>query len=81
MAHTFKISIVDDLSSTLRKVEQTIVQKGGSFKGDMNQGEFSGSVKGRYVVFSHSEVEITILSKPFVMPNSMIESAIRDYFA
>ncbi len=80
MAHTFKINIMNDLSSNLRKVEQAIVEKGGTFSGDTDKGEFSGKIKGKYVALSPNEVEITILSKPFAVPYGMIESAIREYF-
>jgi len=80
MAHTFNIFINNDLSSTLKKVEKTIVEKGGKFKGDMGKGEFSGKIKGKYIVFSKGKIEITITKKPFVVPNRKIESAIREYF-
>ncbi len=80
MAHTFKVLINNDLSSTLKKVEKAIVENGGKFKGDTNKGEFSGKIKGNYVVFSKDKVEITITRKPFVVPSRKIESAIREYF-
>ncbi len=80
MAHTFNIFINNDLSSTLKKVENAIVENGGKFKGDTDKGEFSGKIKGKYVVFSKDKVEITITRKPFVVPSSKIESAIREYF-
>lgn len=81
MAHTFEILINNDLSSTLKKVEKTIVEKGGKFKGDTDKGEFSGKVKGNYVVCSKDKVEITITRKPFAVPSRKIESAIREYFS
>ena len=56
MSHTFKILINNDLPSTLRKVEQAIIEKGGKFKGDTDKGEFSGKVKGKYIVFSEDNV-------------------------
>ncbi len=80
MAHTFRISIINDLSATLRKVEKAIIEKGGQFRGDADKGEFSGKVHGKYVVFSQNKVEITITRKPFAVPNRKIESAIREYF-
>ncbi len=80
MAHTFKILINTDLSSTLKKVEKAIIENGGKFKGDMDKGGFSGKVKGEYVVLSKDKVEITITKKPFAVPNRKIESAIREFF-
>ena len=80
VAHTFKVSINNDLSSTLKKVEKAIVENGGKFKGNTDKGGFSGKVKGEYVVLSKDKVEITITRKPFVVPSRKIESAIREYF-
>ena len=86
MPHSFKISITDDLSSTLKEVEDAIVEGGGEFEGDTCSGKFSGKtllgkVKGEYNCLSDDAVEITIIKKPFVASNGRIESAIRDYFA
>lgn len=80
MAHTFRIVIKNDLSSILKKVEKAIVENGGKFKGDTDKGDFSGKIKGEYIVLSKDKVEITITRKPFVVPNRKIESAIREYF-
>lgn len=80
MAHTFRIFINNDLFSTLKKVKKAIVENGGKFKGDTDKGEFSGKVKGEYVVLSKDKVEITITRKPFAVPSRKIESVIREYF-
>ena len=42
MSHSFNISINNDLTSTLKKVEDAIVKHGGKFTGDTSSGEFSG---------------------------------------
>jgi hypothetical protein len=86
MSKNFIISPKDDLATTLARVEQTIVSKGGEFSGDTQQGQFSGvtpigDVKGTYAITANNEIEITITDKPFVAPMSIIESKIRDYFA
>ena len=80
VAHTFRVVINNDLSSTLKKVEKAIVKNGGKFKGDTDKGEFSGKVKGEYIVLSQDKVEITITRKPFAVPGRKIESVIREYF-
>ncbi len=81
MAHTFRILINNDLSSSLKKVEKAIIANGGKFRGDAQQGGFSGKVKGEYVVLSKDKVEITITRKPFAVPSRKIESAIREFFS
>lgn len=86
MAHSFKISAKDNLSSTLTEIKKAIIEGGGEFKGDANNGKFSGKtilgkVKGEYICLSDDKVEITITKKPFATPNGKIESAIRKYFS
>lgn len=85
MAQKFTVSTKDDLQTTLKRVETTITSKGGQFSGDTNKGEFSGTtpigmVKGKYTVVG-SHIEITITDKPFLAPQAIIESKIRDYFS
>lgn len=86
MSHTFRISIENELSSTLKEVEKTITEQGGEFKGDTHSGEFSGKtilgkVKGQYTYLADDdEIKITIIKKPFTVSKGKIESAIRQYF-
>ena len=86
MAHSFKISVKKDLSSTLKAAEDAIVENGGKFKGNTSGGIFFGKtilgkVQGEYSSISINEVEITITKKPFVASKGKIESAIREFFS
>jgi hypothetical protein len=86
MSHSFTVKINSDLSSVLKKVENTITSNGGTFNGSISSGSFSGKtaigmVKGEYRCIPSNEVEITITDKPFVAPYSKIESTIRGYFS
>lgn len=86
MSYSFKISIKEDLSSTLKEVENAIIENGGAFKGDTSSGKFSGKtilgkVHGEYSSISNDEVEITITKKPFIASKGKVESAIREYFS
>jgi effector-binding domain-containing protein len=86
MSHSFTVKINSDLSSVLKKVENTVTSNGGIFHGSTSSGSFSGKtaigiVKGEYRCTSSNEVEITITDKPFVVPYSTIESTIREYFS
>ncbi|PTQ88197.1 hypothetical protein [Agitococcus lubricus] len=82
----FTITPNDNLEATLARVKQTITSKGGSFAGDTQQGQFSGStpvgfVKGKYTVNANQTIEIVITDKPFIAPMMIIEEKIRNYFA
>ena len=84
MAHSFAVTINDDLNRSLEKARATITNAGGTFVGNVNSGTFSGKtvvgvVKGKYTV-SGSKITVTITDKPFVVPNSTIETKVREYF-
>jgi hypothetical protein len=85
MAHSFSMTIPGDLSDALRRVEKQIVSPGGSFRGTTASGTFSGEtalgpVEGTYTA-SGSIVTVTLTRKPPLVPDRIIESAIRAYFA
>lgn len=86
MSHSFKVSVTKDLAAALKEVEDGIVSNGGTFKGDLNGGEFSGKtilgmIHGEYKCLSDDEVEITITKKPFAAPSGKIEAGVREYFS
>jgi hypothetical protein len=86
MPHSFNISINNDLPSTLKEVEDSILKNGGEFSGDTTSGEFSGKsilgmIKGEYQCLSDNQVKVTIVKKPFAASNGRIESEICGYFA
>jgi len=79
---SFDIKIPADIPGTLESVEYKIKSSGGAFSGDERSGAFasrSRDVAGRYVVGENS-IKITILKKPFLYPDSIVESKIREYF-
>lgn len=85
MSHSFKISLNDSPASVLQKVGEAIRSGGGIFQGDMEKGSFSGDtvlgiVRGEYRCLPDNNIIITITGKPFLVPYSMIESEIRQYF-
>jgi len=85
MSHSFKVTVSETLAERLKKTEAEIRQSGGSFEGTMEAGRFSGKsvlgpVVGEYCRISESEIKITITDKPFVVPYSIIEDQIRNYF-
>ena len=86
MAHSFKIRLSGDINDTLRKVESVITAGGGLFEGTAEQGSFhgrsvAGLIKGNYCCSDGTDIMITITDKPFIVPYSLIEAEIRNYFA
>jgi len=68
-----------NISQTIRIVQSGIESKGGTFTGNELQGNFRFSgIAGQYQV--SEMVNITISEKPFVVPNSLIENEIKNYF-
>ena len=85
MAHFFTIPVSGPISVTLGKVGSEITCSGGSFEGNEACGTFSGKtplgfIKGEYCCLSANEIKITIVEKPFLVPYSVIEAKIREYF-
>ena len=82
MAFSFEIPKPDNIERTAALTRQRIISSGGTFSGDEQSGIFSNSkrdVEGRYSV-GESCISITIIKKPFIYPNSAVESRIREYF-
>jgi hypothetical protein len=77
----FKFSFAkpQNLSQAIQAVRNGIINKGGTFTGDEQQGNFKASgIAGQYSV--SDMVNVTISEKPFVVPNSLIEREIKNYF-
>lgn len=86
MAHSFTISVAGPMSVTLGKVGEEITCGGGVFRGNESCGTFSGKtplglIRGDYCCVSGEEIRITIVDKPLLVPYSMIEAKIREYFS
>ena len=79
---SFDIKKPADISAAVKSVEYKIKSGGGAFSGDERSGSFSNrarDVAGRYIV-SDNNIIITIIKKPFIYPDSVVESKIREYF-
>ena len=85
MAHSFTITLTDEISSVLGRVRSEITGNGGRFEGNTEYGSFDGKsvlglIKGEYRCIAGNEIEITITHKPFIVPYGTIESEIKQYF-
>jgi hypothetical protein len=69
----------NNISQAVQAVRSGIERKGGTFTGNEQQGHFKASgIAGQYSV--SDMVNVTISEKPFVVPNSVIENEVKNYF-
>ncbi len=85
MSFKFKVNINGDVNCIVNKVKNAIQKEGGIFSGDANSGNISigtpmGKVKGNYKT-NGQECVIEITDKPFLVPQSTLESKIKEAFA
>jgi len=81
MAKSFTFPLTVSPDSLLAKAKAVAQEGGVSFVGDTTGGRFEGKgVQGEYRV-EGTHVTVTILSKPFLAPWSVIEAKVRAFFA
>ena len=77
-ACNFTIPFSGDAEAILRKAKSAVESQGGNFAGDPSAGNFDVSVFGNTIAGSYNvngqSLDITIDSKPFLVPCSTIES-------
>ena len=81
MSCNFKIPFSGSAEDVLNKAKSTVQSQGGNFSGNTTNGNFDvtvfgNTIKGSYIV-EGSELDITIDSKPFLLPCSTIESYLK----
>jgi hypothetical protein len=75
----FSFAKPQNISQAIEMVRSGIESKGGTFSGDEQQGNFKASgIIGQYKV--SNIVNVTIQDKPFVIPNSLIENEVKNFF-
>jgi hypothetical protein len=75
----FSIDRPQNMNETIQHVRTGIESSGGRFEGNEQRGSFNvKGIAGQYNV--QDRVDIHITQKPFVIPNSMIEREVRNYF-
>lgn len=68
-----------NMTQTIQMVRSGIESKGGVFNGNEQQGSFSAKgISGQYRVTEL--VNVTITDKPVLIPNSLIEREVKNYF-
>jgi hypothetical protein len=77
--HNFNIDRPRDITRAVQAVKSGIEARGGVFSGDERRGSFrAGGIAGQYNVADRVSVSIT--EKPAVLPVSLIEREVRNYF-
>jgi hypothetical protein len=77
--YNFSFEKPQDITVAVRTVRSGIENKGGTFNGNERQGSFMASgISGQYNVSDF--VNVTITEKPFIVPNSLIEKEVKNFF-
>jgi hypothetical protein len=77
--YNFSFDRPGDIRQAVNTVKTGIAQKGGSFNGDERTGSFTASgISGEYNIVD--KVDVTIIEKPRVIPNSLIEKEVKKFF-
>jgi hypothetical protein len=77
----FQFSIpIKNQQESFEKAKSAIKNAGASLSGDANAGSFSGSgLEGSYA-FANGNLNIVINKKPFIVPESVIKSKVKEFF-
>jgi hypothetical protein len=77
--YNFSFDRPGDLRKAVNLVKSGIAEQGGAFRGDERAGSFEASgITGEYNIAQ--KVDVTIIDKPFIIPNSMIEKEVKKFF-
>jgi hypothetical protein len=78
-AFNFSFSKPENIQAAVETVRSGISSKGGVFSGNTQKGEFKASgIEGKYEVGNN--VTVTIIEKPFVLTNGLIEKEVKKFF-
>jgi hypothetical protein len=76
---SFSFARPPDIGRAVQTVRSGIEGKGGVFDGNEKQGSFrAGGIAGQYRV--SGVVDVTITEKPLLIPGSLIEKEVKNYF-
>ncbi len=81
MSKSFEVPLRGTADEVIAQAREAAQQHGVLLTGDERTGHFSGGgVEGVYAI-TDDRLAITILKKPFIVPWTLIESQIRNFFA
>ncbi len=80
MSKSFSIPFIGDTTSLLERARKAAADNGAQVTGDTHKGTFSGrGVEGSYTV-SGNTVNVTVDKKPMIIPWSLVESQLKQFF-
>jgi len=80
MSKSFSVNFTGDPTSLFERARKAAADNGAQISGDTNKGAFSGrGVEGNYTV-SGNTVNITVDKKPMIIPWSLVESQLKQFF-
>ena len=80
MARLFQVKLTDSPEALVAKARKVAAESNATFTGDVQTGKFSGSgVEGSYKI-TGDIVAVTISTKPFYAPWSVVEAQVREFF-
>jgi hypothetical protein len=78
-AYSFAFSKPNDINKSLTTVQSEVKKNSGTFSGNEQEGSFAVSgIAGGYKIGDN--VSVSIYEKPWVIPNSLIEKEVKNYF-
>ncbi|MFN5746705.1 MAG: hypothetical protein ACK443_11570 [Methylococcaceae bacterium] len=78
---SFEVKLKSDPEDVIAKAKTAARNNGVNLVGDGQTGHFVGhGIEGSYLILEDT-LAIQISKKPFIMPWSLIESTLRNYFA
>lgn len=81
MQKKISVNLTADANAVITRIKAAAVQNGIHLEGDALSGQFNGKgMKGSYEIHNATMI-ITISKKPLLMPWSLIESSVVDFFA
>ena len=80
MAHSFQVKLTDSPEALVEKAKKVAAENNATFTGDAQAGHFSASgVEGRYTI-NGDIIAVTLTTKPFYAPWSVVEARVREFF-
>jgi len=80
MARTFAVRLSENINEALASARSAAKQNGVDFIGDHLSGHFKGKgIEGRYEI-TDNVLALTVLRKPLILPWSLIETTVTDFF-
>jgi hypothetical protein len=80
MARLFQVKLTDSPEALVERAKKVAAESNATFTGDAQTGRFSGGgVEGSYAI-KGDIIAVSIATKPFYAPWSVVESRVREFF-